>query len=121
MNDEEFLPLTRSTIHDLLEARRSGERETKHEEKRRSPRWSFPGQVELWIPREDAPRTHFLGVVHELNETGVGVRCGSRVDPDQVITVAIHQPEASFYGSATVRHCTPCSPGYLIGLEFVNG
>ena len=118
MKVDEFKPLTKSAIRSLLESRHSRRESADGPDKRRLPRWALPGQVEIWVPEQDGSEVHNVGDIRELNEIGVGVQCGLKIEPGQVIFIAIHQPEASFHGKAIVRHCTPHSTGYHVGLEF---
>ena len=118
MNVDEFQPLTKTAIRTLLEARQSGKEVLNEQDKRRLPRWPFPGKAELWLVKQDGSEPLVIGEIHELNEMGAGIRCGLRIEPGQVVTIAIHQPEASFHGTAVVRHCTAYSTGYQVGLEF---
>lgn len=119
MDADEIVPLTAEAIKDLLEARRGGQAGTSEPDKRRLPRWAFPGAVEIWVPTGRGDERHVLGVCHNLTEHGVGVRVEETIEVGATLPIAVHQPERSFHGKGIVRHCTPRGEGYLAGLEFV--
>ncbi|HUU82092.1 MAG TPA: PilZ domain-containing protein [Phycisphaerae bacterium] len=119
MDADEIVPLTAEAINQLLEARRGARQKASGDEKRRVPRWAFPGAVEVWVPAEGGGERHVLGVCHNLTERGVGVRVEETIKVGATMSIAIHQPERSFHGQGTVRHCTAREGGYLVGFEFV--
>ena len=119
MDADEIVPLTAEAIKDLLENRGPQQDETRGGDKRRVPRWAFPGAVEIWVPQEGGGESYFLGVCHNLTASGVGVRCDQTMDIGATMAIAIHQPERSFHGRGIVRHCTPRGKGYLVGFEFL--
>jgi hypothetical protein len=118
MDADEIYPLSRDAIRNLLQARQSDETDSGPLGKRRLPRWPFPGTIELWLPTPGGREEHMLGTLRDLSETGVGMRGDVEVKTGQVLSIAVHQPEASFHGQATVRHCTAHGTGYYVGLEF---
>ena len=87
--------------------------------RRRMPRWPFPGTVELWIPQSDGIERYTLATSLNLSLQGVGIRCDEPLSPGLELSIAIHEPEASFHGHAMVRHCTEIEDDYLIGLQFL--
>jgi hypothetical protein len=89
--------------------------------KRTAARWPFPGAVEIWVPNADGTERHVLGACQNLTEAGVGVRCDQPIEVGLTMPIAIHQPEASFHGKGTVRHCTMRGKACLVGFEFIFG
>jgi hypothetical protein len=118
MDADDIYPLTREAVRNLLETRRRADALPGDLGKRLLPRWPFPGTVQLWLPNSDGSEEHLLATLHDLSERGVGMRCDQKLELGQTLAIAIHQPEASFHGRATVRHCTPRRSGYHIGMEF---
>ena len=118
MDANEIVPLTREALRNLLASRLPTGPATEELARRCLPRWPFPGAVELWVADPGGTDRHIIATLHDLSEGGVGVRCDVTVDPGTTVPIAVHQPEISFHGQATVRHCTPRGRGYLIGLEF---
>lgn len=114
----EICPLTQPAIAELLNSRQ--ERGLHDCDcRRRAPRWSFPGTVELWIPRPQGDE-YTLATSINLSTTGIGIRSDEPLRPGLQVGIAVHEPEVSFHGRAVVRHCTQCPPGYyLAGLEFL--
>ena len=118
MDADEIRPLTAEAIAELLEARRQTEETGSGTEKRGDSRWAFAGAVEMWVADTDGTELHKLGVCHNLSVNGVGVRFDEPMEVGTKMSIAIHQPEASFHGAGVVRHCTPRDNGFLIGVEF---
>ena len=118
MDADEIVPLTRDAIRRLLESRRADAADPSAPGKRQTPRWPFPGAVEIWVPAGERPETHVLATLHDLSEAGVGVRSDVKLEPGTVHAIAVHQPEMSLHGHATVRHCTPRRSGYHVGMQF---
>lgn len=114
----EICPLSQPAIAELLHQRL--DRGVHGRDCRRlAPRWSFPGTVELWIPRQNGEE-HTLATSINLSATGIGIRADEPLRPGLELGIAVHEPEVSFHGRAIVRHCTQCPPGYYIaGLEFL--
>lgn len=120
MATSEILPLTTQAIATLLKQRRAGEALKGGGDRRRMPRWPFPGTAELWIPGENGVEYHVVATSLNLSVSGIGVRCDEALKPGLELSVAIHEPEASFHGRAVVRHCTAIENEYLMGLEFLT-
>lgn len=118
MDADEILPLTRDHIRNLLQSRPSDGGEGEDLGKRRLPRWPFPGAVELWIPSTEGGEQHVITTLHDMSEGGIGIRSDVALEPGQTLAIAVHQPEASLHGKATVRHCTARRSGYHVGMEF---
>lgn len=118
MDVTEFSPITQRALKELLggwEVRRPGHSANG---RRRAPRWPFPATVELWIP-SPAGEEHILASCLNISMEGVGIRCDRRLPMDAELSVSIHQPEVTLFGKVAVRHITPISEGYYIGLEFL--
>ena len=119
MEATEICPLTKATIAELLQGREADLAEYASDERRRSPRWPFPGTVEVWIPQENGEERYLLATCENLGRGGVGVRCDEELPVDWELPIAIHQPERSLHGRAIVRHATWTPKGYYVGMEFV--
>jgi len=117
MNATEIRPLTPDAILKLLTGRQSGKHVVKHD-KRRAPRWAFPAPVELWVPQENGFEGYMLATCENLSTGGVGVRCDEDLPLGCELAIAIHQPEKSFHGRATVCHSIKMADDYYVGLEF---
>lgn len=118
MKADEIVTLTREGIASLLRSRTGmAPDQSPGHEKRRSPRWPFPGTVEI-TPPEGHADTPFFGAVRNLSETGLGMQCDRYFDINTRLEVAVHLPEASFCGHAYVRYCMETPQGYMTGLEF---
>jgi len=118
MDADEIVPLTREAVRQLLASRSPTHEAPDPPGKRAAPRWPFPGAVEIWVPAASGPDTHVIATLHDLSEAGVGVRSDGKLEPGKVHSIAVHQPEMSLHGRATVRHCTPRRTGYHIGMQF---
>ena len=118
MDADEIVPLTADAVAGLLESRRASGQMPAGLGKRAASRWPFPGAVEMWVPNTGGAERHVLGACHNLTECGVGVRCDEPIEVGTTMPIAIHQPELSFHGKGTVRHCTIRGKGYLVGFEF---
>lgn len=118
MDADEIVPLTRDAVRRLLASRSENAPTPGAPGKRLAPRWPFPGAVEIWVPAQNGPEAHVIATLHDLSESGVGVRSDVKLEPGQVHSIAVHQPELSLHGQATVRHCTPRRTGYHIGMQF---
>lgn len=118
MDATEICPLTEEAVATLL-ASRGGDPTAKGGDPRRKvPRWPFPGTVELWVPNEQGQEEHVLATSLNLSIHGVGVQADQRLAPGMTVSIAIHEPEMSFHGRATVRHCTQLEDGYYMGMQF---
>ncbi len=116
MDADEIVPLTREAVQRLLSTRANAAPGAPG--KRQAPRWPFPGAVEIWIPTVSGSQSHVIATLHDLSDAGIGVRCDVKLVPGTVHPIAVHQPEMSLHGQATVRHCTPRRTGYHIGMQF---
>lgn len=118
---KEFVPLTPEAIIELLRDRQRSEMlPPRSREARRAPRWPFPGQVQIWIQDANGQEVQIFATCHNLSENGIGLSCECSLPIGARLTIAIHQPEATYQGEAVVRHCTLSSDGYFIGMEFAK-
>ena len=113
----EIVKLTRQGIRDLLEGRRHADQAYAGPERRHQPRWPFPGTVEIWPAGGDG-RQRWLGTCRDISEQGLGMSCEAALEPGTLIEIALHLPEATFCGHATVRYCAQVRGEYVIGAEF---
>lgn len=118
MKAEEIVRLSRRGVSSLLTAREQSTEPHLGHERRRKPRWPFPGTIELCVPGEEALIPRF-GTCHDLSEEGVGFTCDEAFEPGTTLDIALHLPEASFYGRGTIRHRVRTPRGYLTGMEFL--
>ncbi|MGD2109857.1 MAG: PilZ domain-containing protein [Phycisphaerae bacterium] len=119
MEITEICPLSEEAVAQLLAGRNAREPDTEHKARRKVARWPFPGTVELWIPDQQGRERYTLATSLNLGLGGVGIRCDEPLSPGLELALAVHEPEISFHGRGTVRHCTEMGGEYLIGLQFV--
>lgn len=120
MDATEICPLTREAVGKLLRSREEQAPERNGKERRRAPRWPFPGTTELWVPDADGVENYVLATCLDLGERGIGIRCDEMLPVGLELALAIHQPEVSFHGRAVVRHSTATPVGdHIVGLEFL--
>jgi hypothetical protein len=116
MNTEELTHLTRQAVRNLLQARHDEHADVKGE-RRHTTRWPFPGTIEihaLGAPEQDQT----FATCRNLSETGLGMSCDQFFDPESILEIAVHLPEATFLGRAVVRYCMKTPRGYMTGIEF---
>jgi len=117
----DIVRLTRRRIAELLAGRKPLEGSYRHQERRRTPRWPFPGAVELRPTNGERNEIHF-GTCRDFSASGVGVTCEHPFEPGTPLEISIHLPEASLWGRAIVCHCREVnSEGldqFFVGLEF---
>ena len=121
MKTDEIVKLTREGIAELLSSRAAPEDECPGHERRKSPRWPFPGAVELRPVGANDDELCF-GSCRDLSQNGVGLICDDPFETGTPLDIALHLPEASFCGKATVRYCAQIEgeneEEYVMGLEF---
>lgn len=120
MKAEEIVKLSREALIDLVNKRlaESGMEPYAGPERRRTPRWPFPGQVEIRPVDEDLGLPQFFDC-RDLNDTGMGM-CGESAYPvGTILELSIHLPEMTLYGQAVVRYCMHTPRGYMMGVEFL--
>lgn len=119
MKATDICPLTQKAVQELLAARAAQSDPHNGQERRQAPRWPFAGTVELWVPDEDGCERYTLATCIDLSADGIGIRCDDPLPIDLSLSVAIHQPERSFHGTAIIRHRTPTPQGdFILGLQF---
>jgi hypothetical protein len=116
MKADEIVKLSHRSIFELLKGRQEPESsEAPGRERRRKPRWPFPGTVEIHVSGCAEP---CFGSLRNLSETGLGMSCDRYFELESRVEIALHLPEASFCGQAIVRYCMETPRGYMTGIEF---
>ncbi len=59
-----------------------------------------------------------MGTCCNLSTSGLGIRTDEALPVGAAVPIAIHLPQATYQGKATVRHCTERADGYYVGMEF---
>ncbi len=119
MPTDEMIRVNRKQVAALVRARAkaSGPRLFSGDERRRYPRWPFPGAVEL-SPVGGDGRVRWFATCGNISEGGFGVIADRSFEPDTPLEFSCHLPEATLVGQAVVRHCVRTPEGYMVGLEF---
>lgn len=120
MKTEEIVRLSRKAVSDLIQSRLArGKLEPfVGHERRRSPRWPFPGQVEV-RPADEPDAEPLFFDCRDLSETGMGMRGDRAFELGTLINMSLHLPETTFYGQAVVRYCMHTGQGHMMGVEFI--
>jgi hypothetical protein len=118
MHTDEIVKLSREVINDLIDRRYKPDKRHGGSERRRAPRWPFPGTVEIRPDGGDGLEQWF-GTCVNLSDTGLGFTCDERIDPGSRLEIAFHYPEKSVYGRGIVRYAMETPNGWLVGLEFI--
>src|SRR5262249_14927464 len=116
MNTDEIVKLTQQTVQDLIRSRLQGVEACPGHEGRKSPRWPFPGTVE--IQSVDGSPGQWFGPCRNISETGLGMSCDQAFEQESVLEIAIHLPEATLYGNGIVRYSQQTPAGFMTGIEF---
>jgi hypothetical protein len=119
MDAERIIKLSVAAVSELLESQNIKVLPKQPPGQRRSPRWPFPGAVEVWLPDHCYGERHMLATMHNLSMSGLAMRTRLPIATDTLISLAIHEPALSCYGQGVVRHCTRAAVGYLVGIEFI--
>jgi hypothetical protein len=119
MDAENIVKLTPEAVQILIDEQSGVAVPKQAPGQRREHRWPFPGTVEVWLPEDSYGERHLLATLHNLSPHGLAMRARRPLAARTRISLAIHLPEMSCYGSALVRHCTRAHVGYLVGVEFV--
>ncbi len=120
MDATEFCELGPNSIARLLSGRQKNLRPSNWHGRRNAPRWPFPSTVELWVPESTGEDRYCLATSINLSTTGIGIKLDDPIAPGTALSIAVHEPEMSFYGRAMVRHCTETDHGFSIaGLQFL--
>ncbi len=118
MDADEIIALTAETVGELVKAHRSAEGPVPETGQRLAPRWLFAGTTQLWVTDESGVERLIIGTCCNLSTSGLGVRTDEALPTGVTLPIAIHLPQASYHGQATVRHCTEKQRGYFIGMAF---
>ena len=119
MDATEISALSEEAIARLVAGQSKGLAKPAENGKRQTPRWPFPGTVELWVPDESGVEQHNLATCLNISLHGLGMLFDDELPIGLEFGLAIHQPEASLHGRAAVRHCTETEAGYYIGVQFI--
>jgi len=119
MRTEEIAKLSRRLIDDLVHEREHSEGAAlvERDERRRDPRWPFPGAIEIWPTGSEGGQRWFASCGN-LSRTGIGMFMDRPLEPGLAVEMACHFPEVTVCGPATIRHCTKTPAGYMVGAEF---
>lgn len=118
MDAEEIISLSAESIADLVRDHRSTEGPAGAAGHRRAPRWPFPGAMQFWLPSSSGAEKLLFGTCCNISAHGLGARTELPLEVGVTLPIAIHLPQASYHGKATVRHCTAKGNGYFVGMEF---
>ncbi len=118
MDADEIIALTAETVGELVNAHQSAEGAGPETGQRQAPRWLFPGTTQLWLTDESGAEQLIIGTCCNLSTRGLAVRTDEALPTGVTLPIAIHLPQASYHGKATVRHCTEKQRGYFVGMEF---
>ena len=120
MKTDEILKLSRQAVITLIERRLANGKLEAFEghERRRSPRWPFPGQVEV-RPADDPRAVPMFFECRDLSETGLGMRGDESFELGTVLDLSVHVPEGTLYGQGVVRYSMKTPRGHMTGVEFI--
>ena len=118
MDTSEICALTEDAVAKLLAERAAKAGGSGTNGRRGTPRWPFPGTIELWIPDENSTEQHTLATSLNLSAYGIGIETEDPLPIGLELAIAIHEPELSLHGRAVVRHCTEIEVGYYVGMQF---
>ena len=122
METVDIHPLTRRAVKRFLGERSTVGHFTHENCQRQATRWPFPGTVELWIPVTASGERYALASSINLSVEGMAIKHDEPLEPGTQVGIAFHEPEASFHGKATVRHCTEVADGvFFVGMKFCFG
>ena len=119
MDADEIIALTPESVGELVSAHLSSEGPAAEPGKRQAARWPFPGTTQLWLTDESGDEHLVFGTCCNVSAGGLGVRTDEAVPGGVTVPIAIHLPQATYHGKASVRHCTATRSGFYVGLEFV--
>lgn len=120
MPTQDIVRLTRRRVKELLSSRERSQRSEEYigRNRRKLPRWPFPGAVELWPVMSDGRDCRYA-TCNDLNCDGIGILADQPFTAGTLLELACHFPEVSLYGQARVCHCNEIATGFLVGLQFV--
>lgn len=121
MMTDKIVKLTRQAVADLLASRGHLDLVSSDPpvtERRRNPRvvWPFPGTVAI-KPLGATDDQLCFATCRDISLTGVGMTSEEPFDVGSQIEIAIHLPEATFYGQGTIRYCAEIEPDLDIPVE----
>ena len=119
MDATEIFRLTEDAVERLLTERAGADQSSFDSCRRKTPRWPFPGTVELWIPDEAGVEQIELGTCINLGHKGLGMLLDMELPVGMELALAVHQPELSLQGRVVVKHCTEIDDGCYIGVQFL--
>ena len=117
MDVSEFVKLTPDAIEILVQGH-TPPGSTRPKTRRQDPRWPFRGTVELWAPDADGNETHVLATALNISLNGVAILCDEQLEIGPSMAIAVHLPEATYYGRAIAKHDTDSPVGHIIGMQF---
>lgn len=122
MQTDEIVRLTRSRLAAVIEARQRAANapfsEHQGPERRQYTRWPFKGAVEIRPDGGDGSQVKHATCLN-LSETGMGLSSDQHIAPGQVVEIALHLPEMTLCGRATVRYCAEIRNQFMVGMEFL--
>lgn len=118
MDANEIVPLTPASVEHLVKAHASAEESGAESGQRRASRWPFPGTIQFWLTDKSGAERLVFGTCCDLSTTGLGARTDELLPAGSIVSIAIHLPQASYHGKATIRHCTKGKTGYYAGVAF---
>ncbi len=114
---DEIIKLTPKAINQLIRSRHADSEPHPGHERRRAPRWPFPGTVE--IHPADGHQEPCFATCRNISETGLGMSSDRYFELETVLDIAIHLPEATLCGRGVVRYCQQTPSGFMTGIEFM--
>ena len=118
MQTNEIVSLTRQSIAEMLHGRADKDASFGGENLRQQARWAIPGTVEIRMAGSNASLP-WIATCRDLSEGGLGMICERAFETGVELEIAVHVPEASFCGFATVRYSAQVNNrDYLTGLQF---
>ncbi len=118
MRTDEIVKLTRENIAQFLAENTEPADSYDGPQRRREPRWPFPGAVEVY-PINASGGIQWLGTLRNVSASGLGMSCERYLKPETVVDISFHMPDASFYGKAVVRYCKEVRNEFMCGVEFL--
>jgi hypothetical protein len=121
MPTDEIVKLTRKQVTRLVRRRmEAAGQKYEGDERRRAPRWPFPGTVELRLADPSNP-SQWFATCRDISEGGMGMKTDTYFASGTVLDISVHLPEQTFYGQATVRYCRELDveSEYIMGVQFV--
>ena len=121
MPTDEIVKLTRKQVSRLIRRRmEAAGANYEGSERRRAPRWPFPGTVEVRYADGRDP-SQWFATCRDISDGGMGMKTDMYFAPGTLLDISVHLPEQTFYGQATVRYCKELEieSEYIMGVQFV--